>query len=100
MIEKVITCPRCGYQYLPAEIYVPNSFFGSPKYIKRNISGEIQSVSGKESDYTETYKCDNCNTSFKVLAILNLMYRLIILQILNILMKQFLDNDSYSRKTN
>ena len=68
MIEKVITCPRCGYQYLPAEIYVPNSFFGSPKYIKRNISGEIQSVSGKEPDYTETYKCDNCNTSFKVLA--------------------------------
>ena len=68
MIEKVITCPRCGYQYLPAEIYVPSSFFGSPKYIKRSVSGEIQSVSGTKPDMTERYKCDNCNTSFKVVA--------------------------------
>lgn len=68
MNEKVIICPRCGYQYLSSEIYIPKYFFGNPKYIRRNVDGEIQGVSGTSSDYEELYKCDNCNTSFKVKA--------------------------------
>lgn len=68
MTDKVITCPRCGYQYLPAEIYVPRYFFGKPKYIRRDTEGKILSISGTKEDYEELYKCDNCNTSFKVVA--------------------------------
>lgn len=68
MTDKVITCPRCGYQYLPAEIYVPKYFFGKPKYIRRDTEGKILSISGTKEDYEESYKCGNCNTSFKVIA--------------------------------
>ena len=28
-LEKII-CPKCGREYLPAEIYYPNFFFGRP----------------------------------------------------------------------
>jgi uncharacterized OB-fold protein len=27
--EKIV-CPKCGREYLPVEIYYPNSFFGKP----------------------------------------------------------------------
>ena len=71
MNDKIISCPKCGYQYLPSEIFVPSAFFGKPVFIRRDVDGDIQSYSGKESDYTEIYKCDNCNTSFKITATLD-----------------------------
>lgn len=65
-MSNYIKCPRCGYEYHPSEIFIPNCFFGKPTYILRNIEGKITNVTGKESDYTELYKCDNCNTSFNI----------------------------------
>ena len=34
--DIVITCPHCGREYLPAEIYVPDAFFGKPSDIEKN----------------------------------------------------------------
>ena len=65
-LEK-ITCPKCGKEYLPAEIYYPNSFFGRPQDIAR-IKGKIDSFDGKSMDLEETYQCDSCDCNFKVVA--------------------------------
>lgn len=65
---EVITCPCCGREYLPAEIYLPNSFIGKPKSIVRNEQQQIESFSGPSMDVVETYKCDKCDSVFKVFA--------------------------------
>ena len=65
----VIKCPECGYEYLPAEIYIPNSFLGRPFGIEREyISGEIQDYFGSTMDLNEKYICDKCGKPFKVKA--------------------------------
>ena len=70
--EKIIVCPQCGYEYLPAEIYMPNSFLGKPKDItKEHMTGKILDYMGNSMNLTETYICDNCDTKFKVVANLN-----------------------------
>ena len=70
MFEKLekIVCPKCGREYLPAEIYVPNAFFGRPQDIDRTNQGKIESFNGKSMDLEETYQCDNCNCTFNVTA--------------------------------
>ena len=63
---ELIECPNCGYEYLPAEIYIPKSFVGTPKYIVRNECGKIESFENISMDTQEIYTCDKCNTSFKI----------------------------------
>lgn len=65
---ETISCPNCGYEYLPAELYVPKAFFGKPENIERNEHGVILSYSNTSVDLFETYTCDKCNHSFKVTA--------------------------------
>lgn len=64
----VITCPKCGREYLPAEIYIPDNFFGRPEYIKRDIDGSIIDYAGTSLDTEESYICDNCKSTFKIAA--------------------------------
>ena len=63
---KIIKCPHCGKEYLPVEIFYPNSFFGKPTEIYRNEEGEIENIQGTDMDLCETYICDDCRTLFKV----------------------------------
>ena len=63
---EVIKCPKCDYEYLPAEIFVPKNFFGIPFDIERDFSGRILEYSGSSVDLIESYTCDNCNHIFKV----------------------------------
>ena len=63
---EIIACPNCGYEYLPAELYVPKSFFGKPENIERTESGTIISYDNSSIDSFETYTCDKCNHTFKV----------------------------------
>lgn len=70
--EKVIKCPQCGYEYLPAEIYMPNAFLGKPRDIDReHTTGRILEYMGNSMNLSETYICDNCDTEFKVTANIN-----------------------------
>lgn len=64
--DKIIVCPHCGYEYLPAEIFIPKAFFGSPSYIDRNTIGEIEIFEGTTMDTTENYICDKCGKEFTV----------------------------------
>lgn len=64
--DNVIICPSCGREYLPAEIYVPSSFFGKPSDIDRTSNGEIEVFDGTTMDTYEEYTCDNCGVTFVV----------------------------------
>lgn len=64
----VITCPICGMEYLPAEIFIPRSFFGRPHSIDKLADGRIDSFCGKSMDTREEYVCDKCGTALKVFA--------------------------------
>ena len=67
----VITCPNCGREYLPAEIFVPKSFFGMPDIIRRDSEGKIIDFLGSDMDLSENYCCDGCSKPFKVDAIIS-----------------------------
>ena len=69
MKKTTITCPRCGAEYLPQEIYIPNTFFGKASYIEKDsTSHQITQVYGTDLDLEENYICDVCNTPFNVSA--------------------------------
>ena len=64
--NEVITCPHCGREYLPAEIFVPRSFFGSPYEIERDYEGKILDFMGKNLDCKESYVCEQCDKTFYI----------------------------------
>ena len=69
MKRSVVTCPRCGAEYLPQEIFIPNAFFGRASHIERDESThKIIEVQGTELDPKEEYTCRFCNTPFNVTA--------------------------------
>lgn len=59
-----ITCPHCGCEYLPEEIYY--SILGTPKNIIRDDSGKIISFNNTSVNLKEEYCCDKCGNSFFV----------------------------------
>lgn len=65
---NVITCPKCGREYMPAEIFIPKNLLGAPSVIKRNADGKIEDFIGTDMDLNERYCCDSCNTVFGVVA--------------------------------
>ena len=65
---KVIKCPHCGREYVPAEIYYPNSFFGRPKVVYLDNDRHVISIDGDDMDLYEEYTCDDCRTVFRVKA--------------------------------
>lgn len=65
-INEKIICPKCGREYLPAEIYLPKAFLGNPQGIYKSEDGKIEIFEGKSMDLEEVYQCDICNCNFKV----------------------------------
>jgi rubredoxin len=65
---RVIKCPVCEYEYLPAEIYMPNDFLGKPDTVIRDENGKILGFTGLKMNDTESYKCDNCDNLFEVVS--------------------------------
>ena len=68
MLNSFITCPYCGYEYTPSEIYVPDNFLGKSKNIVRSAVGEVLGYEGIEPELDEIYCCDNCQNEFKISA--------------------------------
>ena len=65
-----ITCPNCGAEYLPSELFIPKNFFGGSRYVEKDISGKIVD-DVKDMDLVETYRCDYCGLKFIVKATVN-----------------------------
>lgn len=74
---RIIKCPTCGCEYLPAEIFLPNDFLGKPANIVKDSYGKIIGYNGSSMNDTESYKCDHCNTTFEVVSTTNFVARLI-----------------------
>lgn len=66
--EILIVCPHCGAEYLPSEIFIPNSFFGSPEDIDKDSIGRLEAYDGSKMDLKEIYTCDYCNKELEVIA--------------------------------
>lgn len=64
----LITCPVCGREYFPAEIFVPKSFFGKPDEIHRDSLGKVDGYYGTTMDTNEVYTCDTCGTDLIISA--------------------------------
>lgn len=62
----VIKCPKCGYEYLPEEIFYPKSFLGNAKNIVRDENGKILYFDEDSMNTKEEYICDNCDCAFDV----------------------------------
>ena len=67
MNDKLLPCPFCGKEYLPAEIYIPNYFFGRPTDIEKDVYGKVLDYMGTSMDKTEKFTCD-CGKIFSVTA--------------------------------
>lgn len=63
--QIVIKCPKCGREFLPCEIYLPDSFLGKSRVVVRSPQGKVEYISGTNMDLQEEYLCD-CGTHFKV----------------------------------
>jgi predicted RNA-binding Zn-ribbon protein involved in translation (DUF1610 family) len=64
----VIKCPKCGQEYLPAEIFYANSFLGEPKNIVKTPSGAIDFFDGDSMNLEEQYVCDHCGAVLNIKA--------------------------------
>ena len=65
-MKNVIICPKCKAEYTMSEIFLPKEFLGKSEIVSRDEENKIIFVTGKEEDLSETYKCDFCDTLFKV----------------------------------
>lgn len=73
---RIIRCPNCGCEYLPAEIYYPGEFLGKPLNIMKDDSGKIIGFDNYSMQDTETYECDKCGSKFEVDATTNFSAKL------------------------
>ena len=60
----VIKCPKCGWEYLPEDIYI--KILSNPKGEMRDENGRILFFEGETMDLHEEYTCDHCNCTFSV----------------------------------
>jgi DNA-directed RNA polymerase subunit RPC12/RpoP len=61
-----ITCPYCGAEYLPQELYIPSDFL--PKYddLVRDDSGKIVAAYNMPMNLHEEYECVCCGHRFQI----------------------------------
>ena len=61
-------CPKCGAEYLPCEIFLPDYLLGKAKDIIKDEDGKILDFGGLEPDLSEKFECEYCKTSLKISA--------------------------------
>lgn len=73
-IKNAITCPYCGHQYIPSEIYTKGELVGGSCNVIKDAIGKIlyldYQTEDAEPQYVEEYICDSCNKPFSIEATL------------------------------
>ena len=73
-----ITCPHCGRQYTPADIFMPGDLIGKPETVIHDALGKIIYVEYEDENepVSETrYYCDECDKPFIVEAVVTYKVR-------------------------
>ena len=63
-----ISCPVCGAEYLPVEIFIPEDFFGRPEEVIRDPADKIEFFLGRGMNFKEEYICDSCGAKMRITA--------------------------------
>lgn len=71
--KKVIKCPHCNAQYIPAQVLYPSTLLGKPKNVIKDPLGKIIFVQWQEQpEYKDSFICQYCNREFIAYAQLSL----------------------------
>ncbi len=60
----IIKCPICGAEYLPEEIFYPDSVFNKNLNVVRDEEGKIVFVNEDSFCLTEEFECEHCGATF------------------------------------
>ena len=63
---NIIKCPHCGAEYLPEEIFYPDSVFNKDIKITRDEQGKIVYSNGDSFCLTEEFECEHCGCLFSI----------------------------------
>ena len=63
---NIIRCPHCGAEYLPEEIFYPDSVFNKNLKVTRDEEGKIVYISDEYFCLSEDFECEHCGKAFKV----------------------------------
>ena len=68
MIKDLITlrCPVCNQEYMPSEIFYPDSVFGKQYDITKDNEGNIKFYLGDDPEYDEEFVCESCGSELNV----------------------------------
>ena len=73
--SAIVRCPHCGAEYLPGEIYMPNSIIGQPNEVVRDSFGKIiyedYYTHDREPDVMEQFICEYCDKPFVIEAVVS-----------------------------
>lgn len=61
-----IKCPKCGWEYLPAEIFYPDQLLGTPSNIVKDEQGKILTYDNDSMNLKETFTCEHCGCIFEI----------------------------------
>lgn len=61
-----ITCPYCGAEYLPQELYIPSDFLPRFDDLVKDEEGKIVAFYERPMNTHEEYTCDCCGHRFQI----------------------------------
>lgn len=68
--EITVRCPYCNYEYMLADIIIPQYFLGKAQIVERDYLGNIiNKVNYRPPIHRWRYNCDHCLRDFDISAI-------------------------------
>ncbi len=62
-----VTCPHCGAEYHPSEIFMPGDLIGRPRNVIKDPCGKVMYVEWEEDSepaLSQRFICDECGRAF------------------------------------
>ena len=65
-LHHIIKCPFCEAEYMPEEIFYPDSVFNKNLQVIRDEKGKIVFINEDSFNFIEEFECECCNNKFQV----------------------------------